>query len=106
LAMSKYFQARMIEFPWAMKHTKGNLRTADGEVEFGVFSNPLICVDPLEIEETLFEKEWLRNNQEQKSLPMKVRVFDFPKLHHFESPVGRALVTAISESDEISIFDQ
>jgi len=37
---------------------------------------------------------------------MVIRVFDFPKLHQFESSIGRALVTAISECDEISIFDQ
>jgi hypothetical protein len=54
----------MIEFPWAIKYTKGNLRTAEDEIEFSVFLNPLICVDPLEIEEILFEKDWLRNNQE------------------------------------------
>jgi hypothetical protein len=81
--MSKYFQVRMIEFHWAMKHTNGNLRMDVGEVEFGVFSNPLICVDPLEIEENFFEKEWLRNNQEQKSISMKVKVLEFAKFHHF-----------------------
>jgi len=32
-------------------------------------------------------------------------VFDFPKVHHFDNPIGRDLILAISESDEISIFD-
>lgn len=111
LAMSKYFEARMIECSWAPKHTKGNLKTADEDVDFGVYSNPLICMDQQEFEEVVFEKEGiiqekLRNNTEQKSLPMMIKVFDFAKLHQFESPIGKALVTAISESDEISIFDQ
>ena len=36
---------------------------------------------------------------------MIINVFDFAKLHQFRSVNGKALVTAISESDEISIFD-
>ena len=113
LATSKYFQARMIECSWAPKHTKGNLKTADEDVDFGVYSNPLICMDQQEFDEVVFEKEGIiqeklrsSQRQEQKSLPMVIRVFDFPKLHQFESSIGRALVTAISECDEISIFDK
>ena len=49
----------MIQCPWAMKHTIGNLKTADEEVGFGVFSNPLILVDQKEVEDTIFEKETL-----------------------------------------------
>ena len=57
--MSKYFEDRMIECPWAIKHTIGNLKTADNEVQFGVYSNPLILVDQKEVEDTIFEKETL-----------------------------------------------
>jgi hypothetical protein len=110
MAMSKYFDDRMINCPWSLKHTIGNLKTPDEEVQFGVFSNPLIFIDQKEVENTIFEKETLfqekmRMNQEQKRLPMSIKVFDFPKLHHFDNPVGRNLVQAISDSDEISIFD-
>lgn len=35
-----------------------------------------------------------------------MHVFDFPKLHHFSNPIGRQLIVKISESDDISIFDQ
>lgn len=59
MGMSKYFEDRMIKCPWAMKHTIGNLKTADDEVKFGVFSNPLILVDQKEVEDTIFEKETL-----------------------------------------------
>ena len=59
MAMSNYFEDRMIQCPWAMKHTIGNLKTADEEVGFGVFSNPLILVDQKEVEDTIFEKETL-----------------------------------------------
>ena len=67
MAMSKYFEDRMMQCPWTMKHTIGNLKTADEEVDFGVFSNPLIHVDQKEVEDTIFVKETLiqetlRNN--------------------------------------------
>ena len=57
--MGKYFEDRLIQCPWAMKHTIGNLKTADEGVGFGVFSNPLILVDQKEVEDTIFEKETL-----------------------------------------------
>lgn len=54
MAVSKYFNDRMIECPWTLKHTKGDLKLADEEVDFGVFSDPLIYVDLREHEHKLF----------------------------------------------------
>ena len=51
----------------------------------------------------------LKANQPREASGIQVLFFHFQnqhKLHQFENQVGRALVTAISESDEISIFDQ
>jgi hypothetical protein len=67
LAMSKYFEDRMIECPWSIKHTIGNLKTPDEEVHFGVFSNPLIVIDQKEVEDTIFEKETLIQEQMRKN---------------------------------------
>lgn len=60
--MSKYFFERMIKCPWAMKQTKGNLKTADEEVDFGVFSNSLCFLDETEIEDKIFEKDNTQNH--------------------------------------------
>lgn len=107
MAVSKYFNDRMIECPWTLKHTKGDLLLADEEVDFGVYSDPLIYVDLQEHEGKLFQKEsFLDKNKEQKHLPMSVNVFDFPKLHHFNNVFGRRLMVSLSESDDISVFDR
>lgn len=45
MAMSKYFSDRMIECHWTLKHTKGDLKLAHEDVEFGVYSDPLIFKD-------------------------------------------------------------
>jgi len=44
--------------------------------------------------------------KEQKHLPMSVKVFDFPNLHHFNNVFGRRMMAALSESDDISVFDR
>mmetsp|Transcript_16336 Transcript_16336/g.25245 ORF Transcript_16336/g.25245 Transcript_16336/m.25245 type:complete len:90 (-) Transcript_16336:966-1235(-) len=89
-----------------MKHTIGNLKTADSDVDFGVYSNPLACVDEKGLNERLFETEETSKSQaEQKRLPMQVKVFDFPKIHHFDNPVGREMITVISETDDMNLFD-
>lgn len=111
MAVSKYFSDRMIECPWTLKHTKGDLKLADEDVGFGVYSNPLIHIDTNELEQKLFQRESymekkLDANKEQKHLPMVVKVFDFPKLHHFGNHFGRRLMAALSESDDTSIFDR
>lgn len=111
MAMSTYFSDRLIECPWALKQTKGNLQTPDPDVEFGVLSYPLVYFDPCEIEDKLFVKETkmqekMRNNAEQKRLPMTIQVFDFPKIHHFSNQTGKEIVLALSDSDDISIFDR
>ena len=36
---------------------------------------------------------------------MKLRVFDFPKLHHFGNQTGKELMMALSESSDIQIYD-
>lgn len=36
---------------------------------------------------------------------MKLRVFDFPKLHHFGNKSGKELMLALSESSDIQIYD-
>jgi hypothetical protein len=36
---------------------------------------------------------------------MKLRVFDFPKLHHFSNNTGKMLMDALSESSDIQIYD-
>lgn len=74
--MSKYFFERMIKCPWAMKQTKGNLKTADEEVDFGVFSNTLCFLDQNEIEDKIFEKEGQNNHQRKAAVDDKVRQFD------------------------------
>jgi hypothetical protein len=51
MAMNKYFQERKIDCPWTLKQTQGNLKTADEDVEFGVFSYPLVFIDEKEIED-------------------------------------------------------
>jgi hypothetical protein len=33
-------------------------------------------------------------------------VFDLPKLHHFNNKTGKEIVLALSESDDITIFDR
>lgn len=48
----------------------------------------------------------LEVNKEQKHLPMIVKVFDFPKIHHFGNMFGRRMMAALSESDDISVFDR
>lgn len=101
----------MIECPWTLKHTKGDLKKADEDVEFGVYSDPLIYVDIDKHEDKLFQSESymekkLDVNKEQKHLPMVVKVFDFPKLHHFGNHFGRRMMAALSESDDTSIFDR
>ena len=111
MAVSKYFNDRMIECPWTLKHTKGDLKLADEEVDFGVYSDPLIYVDLQEHERKLFQRESymekkLEVNKEQKHLPMIVKVFDFPKIHHFGNIWGRQMMAALSESDDISVFDR
>ena len=57
MAVSKYFSDRMIECPWTLKHTKGDLKKADEDVGFGVYSDPLIHVDIDQLESKLFESE-------------------------------------------------
>lgn len=37
---------------------------------------------------------------------MSIQVFDFPKLHHFGSQTGKELVLALSEQDDLTIFDR
>jgi hypothetical protein len=44
MAVSKYFNDRMIECPWAMKHHKGDIKLADEDLDFCFFSNPLIPI--------------------------------------------------------------
>lgn len=57
VAVSKYFADRMIEIPWGLKQTIGDLRKADQDVDFGVISYPLIYMDQKDIEEKLFVKQ-------------------------------------------------
>lgn len=37
---------------------------------------------------------------------MSVHVFDFPKMHHFSNENGKELVLALSEQEDLTIFDQ
>lgn len=76
IAISKYFFERMIKCPWAMKQTKGNLKTADKDVDFGVFSNTLCFLDQDEIEDKIFEKEMLNNHQRKVAGDDKLRQLD------------------------------
>lgn len=45
MSVNRYFQEREIQYPWGYKQTKGNLKTADDDVDFGVFAYPLFYVD-------------------------------------------------------------
>lgn len=44
MAVSKYFNDRMIEVPWTMKHSKGDIKLADQDLDFCYYSNPLIQI--------------------------------------------------------------
>ena len=37
---------------------------------------------------------------------MQVLVFDFPKIHHFESQTGKKILEALNNSDDINIFSR
>jgi len=37
---------------------------------------------------------------------MTIKVFDLPRLHHFNNKRGRNLVEALSETEDLSIFDR
>jgi len=111
MAVNNYFLDRKIECPWTRKQTKGNLKKCDEDVEFGVLSYPLTYIDHKDIKSKLFVKETslqeaIRHNSELKRLPMSIHVFDFPGLHHFNSRAGKNIMLALSESDDISIFDR
>ena len=111
MAVANYLRDRKIECTWGIKQTKGNLKVCDELVEFGVFSYPFVYIDDKEIENKLFVKETaiqvqIRHGAEQKRLPMLIHVYDFPKLHHFNSKTGKELILALSESDDLSIFDR
>lgn len=45
VAVSKYFADRMIEIPWGLKQTIGDLKKVDRDVDFGVISYPLIYLE-------------------------------------------------------------
>jgi hypothetical protein len=45
IAICHYFENRTMECKWALKHTKGNLKTANPDVEFGVYASPLVPLD-------------------------------------------------------------
>lgn len=111
MAVNKYFKEREIQYLWGYKQTKGNLRTADEDVSFGVFSYPMFYINKEELESKLFVREnmiqeALRNSSELKRLPMQVMVFDFPKMHHFGNQTGKELILALSEQEDLTIFDQ
>lgn len=57
MAVSKYFNDRMIECPWTMKHTKGDIKLADKNLDFCYYSNPLVTISQSNLEEKLFENE-------------------------------------------------
>ena len=63
VAVSKYFADRMIEIPWGLKQTIGDLRKVDQDVDFGVISYPLVYMDQKDIEEKLFVKQSRINAQ-------------------------------------------
>lgn len=111
MAVNKYFQERKIECLWSFKQTEGTLRTADEDVEFGVFSFPLFFGIKSEVAKKLFVRESgireaLGHCSELKRLPMTVQVFDFPELHHFSNRTGKEVILALSEQEDLSIFDQ
>ena len=110
IATANYIQTRVKDISWGKKQTIGSLKLADPNVSFGVTSYPLIYIDEKDINQKLFDREGyvqqrLRDNAEQKRLPMKLRVFDFPKLHHFGNQTGKELMMALSESSDIQIYD-
>lgn len=54
LAISNYFNKRTFECTWSVKHTKGNLKTTDDDVDFCVFSKPMITLDEQSLEDHMF----------------------------------------------------
>ena len=105
MALSKYFSDRMIECPWSLKHTKGDLNIADEEADFCVYSDPLVSISSEVLGKKLF-KDTDEDQKDVKHLPMVVHVFDFPQLHHFSSSAGNKIIEALSESDDMSVFDR
>ena len=88
-AMNIYFSDRLIKCPWALQQTEGNLKTAHEEVHFAVFSSNLGIIDTKAIKNQIFEKDPHIDSNDSKRLPMQVMVFDIPKLHHFNNPIGQ-----------------
>ena len=92
-AMNIYFYDRLIKCPWALQQTEGNLKTAHEEVNFAVFSSNLGIIDTKAIKNQIFEKDPHMDSNDSKRhpkrLPMQIMVFDIPKLHHFNNPIGQ-----------------
>lgn len=45
------------------------------------------------------------SKKDVKRLPMSLKVFDFPRMHDFDNETAVKLLEALSETDEMSIFD-
>lgn len=65
----------MIECPWTMKHSKGDIKLADKDLDFCFYSNPLIQVSQANLEDKLFVKDSYAEDKLNKDASQKSKQY-------------------------------
>jgi hypothetical protein len=102
LPMCRYFDQRMKTQDWFWTVTNGALITAE-EQNLGFFASSLIPMSDKHLEKKIFDSN--EDDKEVKRLPLLIKVFDFPELHHFGNESEQALFDALAATDSNDIFD-